>query len=361
MLFKCLPPGAEIPGRFPGPVHARGKWFTIDIHCHVRCAKAAAMVEGNAAVSQWFLETAANEKSRAINRRNGERTSLQGSSPEKRIEDMDRMGIEIQAISPAPRQTYYGADPDLGREAARAVNDFIAEICGRYPDRFVGLGTVPLQAPDLAVAELERLRKSLGFRGIEIMTHVAGEDLSAERFRKIFARCEELGLLVFLHPDGFTEPGRFTDHYFANVIGNPLDSTVALHHLIFGGVLRDHANLKLVVAHGGGFLPAYSGRIDHAAAARPDCCEQLHRMPTTYLKRVYFDALVYTHHQLEYLVARYGADHVLMGTDYPADMGEVDPVGFIEGAAGLDNAERKAILGANAARLLNLEMPATPF
>ena len=357
MLFKCLPPGGEIPGRFPGPVHARGKWFTIDIHCHVRSDKAAAMVEGNAAVSRWFLETAANEQSRAINRQNGERTRLQGSSPEKRIEDMDRMGIDIQAISPAPRQTYYGADPDLGREASRAINDFIAEICGRYPDRFVGLGTVPLQVPDLAIAELERLHKSLGFRGIEIMTHVAGEDLSAERFRKIFARCEELGLVVFMHPDGFTEARRFPDHYFANVIGNPLDSTVALHHLIFGGVLRDRPNLKLVVAHGGGFLPAYSGRIDHAAAARPDCCEELHRMPTTYLKRIYFDALVYTHHQLDYLVEQYGADHILMGTDYPADMGEVDPIGMIEGTPGLDDCERRAILGGNAARLLNIEVP----
>ena len=105
MLFKCLPPGAEIPGRFPGPVHAHGKWFTIDIHCHVRSDKAAAMVEGNADVSQWFLEIAASERSRAINRQNGERTHLQGSSPEKRIEDMDRMGIDIQAISPAPRQS----------------------------------------------------------------------------------------------------------------------------------------------------------------------------------------------------------------------------------------------------------------
>ena len=356
-LFKCLLEGALVPGRFPGPVHARGKWFTIDIHCHVRCAAAAQLVDGNEAVSRWFLETQASPQSRAINRANGERTSEQGVSPERRIADMDRMGVDIQAISPAPRQTYYGADPELGLATARAVNDFIAEICARHPDRFVGLGTVPLQAPELAVAELGRLHKSLGFRGIEIMTHVAGEDLSAERFRRIFARCEELGFLVFMHPDGFTEAGRFTQHYFANVIGNPLDSTVALHHLIFGGVLRDYPNLKLVVAHGGGFLPAYSGRIDHAASARPDCCEQISRMPTTYLKRVYFDALVYTHHQLEYLVEEYGADHILMGTDYPADMGEIDPIGMIEGCPGLDDAERKAIFGGNAARLMNLELP----
>ena len=360
MLFKCLSAGAEIPGRFPGPVHARGKWFTIDIHCHARSDKAAAMVEGNTAVSQWFLETAANEKSRAINRQNGDRTRLQGSSPENRIEDMDRMGIDIQAISPAPRQTYYGADPDLGRETSRTINDFIADICGRYPERFVGLGTVPFQAPELAITELERLHRSLGLRGVEILTHVAGEDLSAERFRKIFARCEELGLVVFMHSDGFTEADRLAEHYFNNVIGNPLDSTVALHHLIFGGVLADYPNLKLVVSHGGGYLPAYSGRIDHAASARPDCCERIRRMPTTYLKRVYFDALVYTHHQLEYLVEQYGADHILMGTDYPADMGEVDPIGMIEATPGLDDIERRAILGRNAARLLNLEVLATP-
>jgi len=129
--------------------------------------------------------------------------------------------------------------------------------------------------------------------------------------------------------------------------------------LIFGGVLEDHPNLKLVVAHGGGYLPAYSGRIDHAASARPDTCTHLKEMPTTYLKRLHFDALVYTHHQLQYLVDEYGADHILIGTDYPADMGEVDPVGFIERAPGLDDTERQAILGRNAARLLNLEVPAT--
>src|SRR5439155_27374898 len=126
------------------------------------------------------------------------------------------------------------------------------------------------------------------------MTHVAGDDLSAGRFRKIFARCEELGLVVFMHPDGFTEARRLADHYFNNVIGNPLDSTVALHHLVFGGVLADHPNLKLVVAHGGGFLPAYSGRIDHAAAALTDCCARIQRLQTAYLTRVYLAALVFS-------------------------------------------------------------------
>src|SRR5450755_1446508 len=126
MLFNCLPDGAPIPGRFPGPAHARGKWFIIDIHCHVTSIKAAAMVEGNQAVSRWFLETQASPNSQEINRRNGVRTRLQGTSAEQRLADMDLMGIDIQAISPAPRQTYYGTDPDLGLATARTLNDEIA-------------------------------------------------------------------------------------------------------------------------------------------------------------------------------------------------------------------------------------------
>jgi aminocarboxymuconate-semialdehyde decarboxylase len=359
MLFTCRPEGAPIPGRFPGPVHARGKWFTIDIHCHVLSEKAAEMVAGNQAIRQP-REVFANERTREVNREQARRNRVQFTSVEKRLADMDHMGIDIQAISPSPIQTYYALDPELGIATARVVNDNLADIVGRHPDRFTALGTVPFQAPELAVQELERLKHALGFRGIEIATNVAGADLSTERFRPIFQRIEELGLLVFMHPTGFTEARRFADHYLTNVIGNPLDSTVAVHHLIFGGVLADHPNLKLVVSHGGGYLPAYSGRIDHAASARPDCCERISRMPTVYLKRLYFDTIVYTHHQLEYLVEEYGADHILMGTDYPADMGEVDPLGFIESAPGLDDRERRAILGGNAARLLDLAMPARP-
>jgi aminocarboxymuconate-semialdehyde decarboxylase len=357
MLFTCLPEGARIPGRFPGPMHARGKWFTIDIHCHVLTPEAEEMVKG-AGLTDWQPRmTHANELTRRINREQAERNRVQFSSIDKRLADMDLMGIDIQAITPSPAQTYYSADPELGLATARVINDNLADICSKHPDRFVGLGTVPFQAPEQAVAELNRLHKSLGLRGIEIATNVAGADLSEERFRPIFARCEELGLTVFMHPTGFPEASRFRDHYLTNVIGNPLDTTVAVHHLIFGGVLHQLPNLKLVVAHGGGYLPAYSGRIDHGASARPDTCEHLRHMPTTYLKRLYFDALVYTHHQLQYLVDLYGVDHILVGTDYPADMGEIDPVGFIERAPGLDDTERRAILGRNAARLLNIEIP----
>ncbi len=358
MLFKCRPEGLPIPGRFPGPAHARGKWFTIDIHCHLLTEKAEKMVADAGLSMDWQpRHQFANELTRETNREQARRTRVQFTSVEKRLADMDLMGIDIQAITPSPAQTFYSVPAELGFETARVINDNIADICGRHPDRFVGLGTVPFQAPELAVAELDRLHKSLGLRGIEIATNVAGADLSEPRFRPIFQRAEELGLVLFMHPTGFPEASRFRDHYFTNIIGNPLDTTVAVHHLIFGGVLQDCPNLKLVLSHGGGYLPAYSGRIDHAASARPDTCTCLRHMPTTYLKRLFFDTIVYTHHQLHYLVETYGADHVLMGTDYPADMGEVDPIGFIESADQLEDTERAAILGRNAARLLNLEIP----
>ena len=357
MLFTCTPPGALIPGRFPGPQRARGKWFTVDIHCHVQFDKADEMVRPFWTAERDATMRFANERTRAVQKEQMERVHVQLTSIEKRLADMDVMGIDVQAISPAPVQMYYWTEPDLGLATARAVNDNIADIVGRHPDRFVGLGTVPFQAPELAVRELERLVRSLGLRGIEISSNVAGADFSEPRFRPIFAKCEELGVVLFMHPSGFTDGRRLGDHYFSNVIGIPLESTIAVHHLIFGGVLEAYPGLKLVIAHGGGYLPGYSGRIDHAAAARPDCCEHIHEDPTVYLKRLHFDTMVFTHHQLEYLVRQYGPDHVLMGTDYPYDMGETDPIGFIEGSRALSDDERRLIFGGNAARLLGIEMP----
>src|SRR6266702_2216555 len=185
MLFTCLPEGAQIPGRFPGPMHARGKWFTIDIHCHVLTPQAEEMVKG-AGLENWQpRHQFANEHTRRINREQAERNRIQFSSVEKRLADMDRMGIDIQAITPSPAQTYYSAEPDLGIATARIINDNLADICAKHPDRFVGLGTVPFQAPELAVAELDRLHKSLGLRGIEIATNVAGADLSEDPCRPI--------------------------------------------------------------------------------------------------------------------------------------------------------------------------------
>ena len=327
---------------------------TVDIHCHVYTPAADDAVADSGVMGPEDMFTFANQATRDVNRTQVEMINSKLTSIEERLKDMDSMDIDIQALSPAPPQYYYNVEPELGLLSSQVINNRIAEIVSEYPDRFVGLGTVPMQEPRLAVAELERMINELGMRGVEICTNVAGEELSADRFKNFFAKAEELDALIFMHPNGFSEGRRLADHYLINVIGNPLDSTVAVSHLIFGGVLDDYPGLKICVAHGGGFLSAYSGRMDHAHGARKDCRRCIEHPPTTYLKRLYFDTVVFTHHQLEYLVNLYGADHILLGTDYPYDMGMQDPVGFVESSTNLDQKQKVAIAGGNAAQLLKI-------
>lgn len=352
MFYSCNP--ALSAGT---PIRARGgaKTATVDIHCHVLTPEAAALVKDVFDPTREAMLTFSSEATKVVNRKQDETIRTQLTSIETRLRDMDKAGIDIQAISPSP-QYYYWTDPELGRETARLVNNRIAEIVAARPDRFVGLGTVPLQAPDLAVAELERMVKELGLRGVEIGTNVAGAELSDERFRPFFAKAQELDTLIFMHPAGFTHGQRLANHYFINVIGNPLDTTVAVSHLIFGGVLDAYPKLKICLAHGGGYAAAYSGRFDHAHGARSDCRLFIKQRPTSYLKKLYFDTIVFTHHQLEYLVGVYGSDHIILGTDYPYDMALPEAVKFV-GSAKLGRADKAAILGGNAARLLKIKLP----
>jgi aminocarboxymuconate-semialdehyde decarboxylase len=275
-------------------------------------------------------------------------------SLEERLADMDRMGVDIQAVSIAPYQMYYWAEPAIGLDVARLINDELAETVGMHPDRLIGLGTVPLQDTGAAVAELERCVRELGFRGLEVATNVNGEDLSTTRLEPFWAKVEELGAVVFVHSTGFSHRARFTEHYFVNIIGHPVEGTLAAAHLIFDGVMDRYPGLKIVMAHGGGYLPAYAGRMDHAYHARRDVREGLPRPPGSYLRQFYFDTMVFEPDQLAFLIEKYGADHMLLGTDYPYDMGEVDPVGLIGRVVGLGEQEVAAITGGNAARLFGL-------
>jgi aminocarboxymuconate-semialdehyde decarboxylase len=242
------------------------------------------------------------------------------------------------------------------------VNERIAEICGQLPNRFVGLGTVPLQNVDLAVSELVFCIKNLGLRGVEINPSVNGMDLADAKLNleKFFSKAEELGIVLFMHPIGFSHGERLQDHYFNNVIGNPLETTVAASHLIFDGVMERHPKLKVVLPHGGGYLAHYWARMDHAYRARPDCRVSIKRKPSSYLEKFYFDTITFDPGMLRQLVERFGADHVLLGTDYPYDMGVEDPVGYIEKTPGLSAAQKKDIQGGNAARLLKIDYNKAP-
>jgi len=327
---------------------------TIDVHCHVTDPACEALVADvfTREVDPFFRY--ATPASDAVNAAQMEASRARFVDPQARIRDMDRMGIDIQAIAIAPPQYYYWTDPELGTRLSAMQNDRLAEIVAEHPDRFVALGTLPMQDVDLALRELERITGELGLRGLEICTNVNGVDLDDERFEPFFRRVEELELLMVLHPHGFSQGERLASHYLINTVGMPLDSTVCIAHLIFGGVLERFPGLRLCVVHGGGYLPLYPARFDHAYSVRPDVRERIRRLPTTYLRQLYFDTMVFDTTMLRRLVEDYGDDHVLMGTDYPFDMGEADPIGFVERAE-LGEPSRSRILGGNAARLLGLE------
>jgi aminocarboxymuconate-semialdehyde decarboxylase len=331
---------------------------TIDIHSHVSVPAAHALAGPHLDISTIPLAFFSSPQTKVISARQelDRRTRMSGEKDglAERLRDLDDAGVDIQLVMPPPPQCYYTVPIEVAAKAMQIVNDGLAAYVARAPDRFVALGGVPLQDGIEAANELERSMRSLGFRGVEILTNVAGKELSDASLEPFWAKADELGALVVIHPNGFTEGARLSRFYFNNIIGNPLETTIALHYLIFDGVLERHPNLKILAAHGGGYLGSYPGRIDHAWGARDDCRADLPHLPSHYLKNVFVDSVVFTTHQLEALVKVFGINHVLMGTDYPFDMAESDPIGHIASVETFDPAMVAAIAGNNAKRLLGI-------
>src|SRR6266852_1210823 len=344
-------PTAARPTGKPGRA-ARPKSVTVDLHSHIAIPEAAEFVKPHLDLATIPLAHFATPETKAIGMRQDADRRSRMVGYDERLADLDAMGIDLQLVMCPPPQCYYTVPLDIAVKAARIINDGVAAYVAARPDRFVALGTVPMPDGNEAARELERCMTSLRFKGVQILTTVAGKELSDPAFAPFWKKAEELGAVVLIHPNGFTEAQRFTRFYFNNVIGNPLETTIALHYLIFDGVLERHPNLKIIAVHGGGYLGAYSGRIDHAWGARADAHGNLPKPPSSYLKKIYFDTVVFTPHQLRALVATFGIDHVLMGTDYPYDMAEYDPLQHLVATKGLDEAAPAAIAGGNAKRLL---------
>ena len=272
-----------------------------------------------------------------------------------RLADMDAASVAVQVVSPSPGHYHGWADRAAARDAALLANESIAAFCARAPDRLVGLGMAPLQHGDVAVAALEHAVVGCGLRGVEISSHAASPhggrpvELSAPHLEPFWARAAELGALVFLHPLRCTLDERLDQWYLANVVGMPVEHAVALSHLIFSGVLDRHPALRLLAAHGGGYLPTYLGRADHAWQVRADCrgCDE---PPSHYARRLWFDSLVHAPTVLRALVDAVGADRLLVGSDYPFDMGVADPVQRLVDA-GLGDDVTRAIARGNAEAL----------
>ncbi len=338
---------------------ARGRAKVVDIHCHYLNPEISAKTADLHPARYDPTVTFANELTNQTNLKQMKDRAPKLTGIEERLKDMDRMGVDIQAVCPAPYHYFYFTEPDHGAQLAREVNEGIAALAARHPDRFVGLGSVPLQNAELAVRELEYAVKVLGLRGVEINTNVNGLNLTDPKLglEKFFAKANELGTVIFMHPLGFTEGSRLTNHYFNNVIGNPLDTTIAVSHLIFDGVVARNPKIKFIAAHGGGFIAHYWARMDHAWRARPDCRTVIKKAPSSYLEKFYFDSITFDPEMLKRLIERFGADHVMLGTDYPYDMGEEDPRGLIKSVKRLSKADRELVEGMNAVKLLKIKLP----
>ncbi|HVB86007.1 MAG TPA: amidohydrolase family protein [Candidatus Dormibacteraeota bacterium] len=332
------------------------KSLTVDVHCHILTAEVESLVAG---CPEKQAEQAAQlriygPESIEHNRTLFARLMPQLTGVDERLRRMDEMGVDVQLISPSPNQYYYWAEVDLAKQIVATQNEHIALVCGTHPERLRGLGNVSLQHPELSVEQLSDCVNKFGLRGVEISSACNGLELSDVRFERFWAKAEELGCLVFIHPLGTSLGDRVNRYYLGNIIGQPLETTVALSHLIFGGVLDRFPGLKICAAHGGGYLPSYVGRSDHGYAVRPEAAN-IKLKPSEYLKRIYYDSLVYTPEGLRHLIEQVGVAQVMIGTDYPFDMGSYDPHGQIADVPGISQEERDRILGGNAARLLGID------
>ncbi|MEU6637633.1 amidohydrolase family protein [Streptomyces rochei] len=325
---------------------------TVDVHAHVLLPDVESLVAGLPGHAE-AKEVDARRNGPAALAVNG--PMVRARVPRMtdvalRLASMDAQGVDVQLVSPSPSHYHYWADEATAEKVYRLANEATAAHCAQAPDRLRGLGLVPLQHPDHLVRALDHALEQ-GLDGVEISSHAPGRELSDPAYEPFWSRAAERGAILFLHPFGCTLDERLDRWYLSNTVGQPTENAVALSHLIFSGVLDRHPGLKIVAAHGGGYLPTHIGRSDHAWSARSDAGAGCAHPPSSYLRRLYFDSLVHDPHVLRELVRVAGADRVLLGSDFPFDMGTEDPVAALR-AARLPDADFHAVRGGNAAALL---------
>jgi aminocarboxymuconate-semialdehyde decarboxylase len=272
---------------------------------------------------------------------------------ERRFQDMDAAEVDVQVLSATPQTYLYDQEPSLAAAVSTLQNDQIAKLVKAYPDRFLGIATLPMQAPERAAAELRRAVRSLGLRGTMIASNVQGRNLDDPALEPVWEAASELDALVLVHPYNVAGADRLRSYYLNNLIGNPLDTTIAAACLVFGGVLERHPKLKVCLVHGGGFVPYQAGRWVHGWKVRPEPQVHLKQSPEPWIDRFYYDTILHAKPQLEFLVDSVGPSRVMLGSDYPYDMGTGECVRQVN-ALSISDADKAIVLGGLAASLLGV-------
>ncbi len=342
----------QFQGPPPGPPPAT-RVKVIDIHAHWYPQQWLDLVEKES-VGRGALKVDRNPRGFLMVQIPGLTVTFQPRYTEipPRLKVMDAQAVSMHEMSLTQPMVYW-AEPAFGLKLSQAFNNACSALHQKYPERFVGLATLPMQAPELAAQEVERAAKLPGIRGVYLSTHVVGKNLDEKQFWPVYAKCEAAGLPIFLHPTNTLGADRFGRYYLRNFIGNPTETAIAAGSLMFGGVLDAYPKLDVVLPHSGGTFPILIGRWDHGATVRPEV-KDLKNPPSHYLRRFHYDIIAHSQPILMNLVRQVGVDRILCGTDYPADMGVGDPVRTVEALSDLSTAERDAILRGNAARLLKL-------
>ncbi len=329
--------------------------MNIDFHCHYLPAEFPDLVRDIAHIySPQVSDGPRGSKQISIGGHYVAPHTIELYDLDEKLLAMDRSEIDIQVLSAPPYAFFYWADPQVAIQMARTLNDALSRAVQDEPERFVGFASVPLQDPGAAVDELERAMTQLKMKGVAIGASLYGRPLSSPELRPFFGKVHELGIPVFLHPTNTPMTDLMPDYYLSNFIGYPTETALAAAHLMFGGVLEMFPNLNICLAHGGGTLPALLGRIRHGARVRPEVRGATANAPMDLAKRFYYDSLTHSVRTLHFLVEMVGCDRIVLGSDYPFDMRDRDPVFGVNSLVGPSQKDIDAMLGGTAAALLQL-------
>src|SRR5690348_3780530 len=323
---------------------------TIDTHTHVLTQETAVLLTKagvKVTITPDNAESAALDVSGVVYRP----FPTGGFDVARRLRDMDVMGVDVQVLSATPQTYLYNQDASLGATAAAIQNDQIAKLVKENPQRFMGIATLPMQSPEKAADELKRAMTKLGLRGTMFASNIMGKNLDDPSFEPLWVTAEEMGAFVFIHPNNVAGADRMKSYYLNNLIGNPLDTTIGAASLYFGGVLDRHPKLTIMLAHGGGFTPYQAARWEHGWQVRPEPKKNIAKQPADIARRFYYDTILHSAPVLEFMIGHVGADRVMLGSDYPYDMGMLDCVQHVR-ALKISDADKATILSSRAEALL---------